>query len=706
MERWPAPTAGESPFEKTADDCASSTTPRSPSIAVGETTAAMMLWDHVVLIALDDGSCSRITRGTLRPRALAPSATRTAWESADGTMRVLGLPPDVLVGERFRPSSRVLLAQFSTSEQEIVLVLEDRVEVRRVHDGEIVRSLREVSDQRLGRVAVTGVTSIATSPAGDAWLLGLAGKLFLVNPADGTAIHWDDEPGRMAAFSPDGTHFARQGADGATWVHRAAGGDHALPPLRHDARPSAIGFAPDGRLVIASGNNVRLWRIEPTGRRYWTTRTATLAGWESARNLLARWRLSASGTADALVILDPVTGGTTSFRGASRAGAAAFSPRGNLLAAIDADDALVVWDLADRSVRCRTGAGVVASPLGGQAPLAFSRGEERLYVALAHDDGVAAFTTESCEVVVPPRGGRRARVGIVRGGPGGRLVASASDDGVVEVVDATTLDLVRAVDAGPSLADVHLATDDAHLVTIAASGDTGGSFDACAWKIGPPPPERDTCLRHTSSVRSQCVATRRGLEAVVERTGGVQVVDLVSGRAGGPAILLEARVVQAALAPDGSIVATLVRSSGASRVDLWDVESGLTVGLPEWIDDETWRGVRMGFTPDGSRLVVALSHGDDVVDRVFDVPAAEEEEAADLAELAEVLAARRINETGSLEPIKAAVSRRRELAQRYARAPCGTASVATLGRWLLDDPDQRTLTPLTCVAADGVARTP
>jgi hypothetical protein len=46
----------------------------------------------------------------------------------------------------------------------------------------------------------------------------------------------------------------------------------------------------------------------------------------------------------------------------------------------------------------------------------------------------------------------------------------------------------------------------------------------------------------------------------------------------------------------------------------------------------------------------------------------------------------------------------KSLKERYRDAPPGQPTAAALARWFLDDPDQRTISPLSTVRAKGSAQ--
>jgi WD40 repeat protein len=204
------------------------------------------------------------------------------------------------------------------------------------------------------------------------------------------------------AFSPSGKLLASGGLDGVIFLWDAARGRKVRELTGHSPAHSYLTFSPDGRTLAAGGKNgtVNRWDVatgQPKDPWRWHVGAVRPVAYSPDGRLLA------SGGADATVqLLDAVTGQRRdAFRGDTFFTNVAFSPDGRTLAAVSEapEAALCLWDLKTKKKRRWTG------PTHHLLGLAFH--------------------------------------------PGGKLVATASLDGTVQLWDVTADREGRTFSFGP-----------------------------------------------------------------------------------------------------------------------------------------------------------------------------------------------------------------------------------------------------------------
>ncbi|MBL7495814.1 serine/threonine protein kinase [Frankia sp. CNm7] len=238
-------------------------------------------------------------------------------------------------------------------------------------------------------LAVTGtVVAVISTRGGDSTphLLG--------SPLTVPAAMWS------VAFSPDGHTLA--GADGAGTIRLWDVTDLARPTRLAEQPAASVGqveevaFSPDSRtLASAGGKTVQLWNV--------TDRTRLRPLGESL-------------TGDS----DPMY-------------AVAYSPDGKLLASAGGEDAMVLWDVTDR-----TAPHLLASEPGWTASVAFSPHDDIL--ASGYNQAVQLWDISDRTDIRPLGEPLTSRIGWVYAvaiSPNGRILAGAGDDDKVQLWDIT-----------------------------------------------------------------------------------------------------------------------------------------------------------------------------------------------------------------------------------------------------------------------------
>ena len=434
-----------------------------------------------------------------------------------------------------------------------------------------------------------------------------------------------------AAFSPDGKRLATASADRQAHVWDIKTGKEVTPPLWHEATVSRVAFSPDGkRLATTTANKVvRLWELAgATG--------VTLPHQESVR-------------------------------------LAAFSPDGTrVLTATDFTAQL--WD---------------ATRTAGKAEFVWTPGAQ-IYHATFSPDGAYALTASEDHLarLWDVKTGKEAaalphprRVRYAAFSRDGKMLLTASGQ-QLGVWDVAALPQVR------SEPKVSLTHDDKLVLygEFSANGreilsvDSGGT--ARVWNV-------ETAQERTDLRRSEITLARLSSDGRRMATAGadrvLRIWDTATGAPVGQPVPHEYRMTAVAFSPDGRRVATANEGS----VRIWDTESGSAVTPPMQHDD---RVMHVVFSADGTRVLTAstdhtarvwnaasgqpvtdpLEHGGVVRYAEFSpngqqVVTASEDRTARLWSLspgsvdaegwmrrAQLLAARRIDETGAVVTIDTA----------------------------------------------------
>lgn len=458
------------------------------------------------------------------------------------------------------------------------------------------------------------------------------------------------------AISPDGSHLAAAGDEGAVRLFDLSGGEGR--DLAGDVRTFSLAFSPDGRKLAAVGTldgAVRLWDV-PSGALLdtfdpsacppiagreggWDTaygvafnpvaRTlATTDGWglvrlwdESTGACLAQrqahadagnavafdpaGRWLASGGADGAVRLWRVTaddlvpglplGGAGDRAHDGRVMDVAFSPDGRTLASAGSDGRVRLWDLTAAPTAAR---GWTVGEGGALETLAFSR--DGALLATSGADGVVRLWEPATGVLRRRIRAHAAVVASLAFGPG-RLLATAGEDRSVRLWDAgrdgpSVLDLA----AGRPVSEVALDAD-GHW---AAVGDDGSVrvWDLTAGEVAFAP-----SLTTTSGLSRLAFSHDGALLAASDRDGVVRLWRTAGGEEV-PLAQVEGdknQVWSLAFAPGGKLLAA---GAGLARVTLRDLAGDTTPVLLQAgpVPPGQTRAVSLAFSPHGRRLAAGI----------------------------------------------------------------------------------------------------
>jgi WD40 repeat protein len=505
-----------------------------------------------------------------------------------------------------------------------------------------------------------GLSAVAFSPDGrtlataaddGVWLWDLATRRPLGPPLSG---HHGAQV-LDVAFSHDGRLLASGGADGMARVWNVAQRVPVTPPLPVGVDDvNGVGFSLDDHLLMTAGGGsvdasvpafagaVRWWRVRsgtplgpPTRLPVHTlynaefSRGGTLLALVGSDLMVRLWNVAARRQAGAPIV-DPMLQNV------------AISPDGSTLATVGDHGDARVWDLASRKP--------IGGPLTGHVGVvrtaAFSP-DGRVLVTGADDATVRVWdvaTRRPLQVLINDTDskaqangvGRVAAIRDLAFAPGGRVVATASESGDVQLWDLGRRHGLSRALAGhsgwirgvaftsggvpvsggidrtlrfgrtppvPTGAEVLAvaATQDGRIVAVAGNGGLLALYDARTHAA------LGRLRGHTSAVTTAAFDAAGRTLASGGDDGTVRLWDVHRRTATGAPITVEDGVVHAvALSPDGAVLAI---AAGAGPIHLWDVEHRRPIGPPlEGPVDFTGA---LTFSPDGA--VLASAGGDKTV---------------------------------------------------------------------------------------------
>ena len=446
--------------------------------------------------------------------------------------------------------------------------------------------------QKLARMYghITRVIGVAFFPDGDI----LASSSF-----DDTIRLWHSNTGHAVCeplpnssglgidTSPDGKVIARTNNNGVVLMKCKTGEQIAL--LKQNS-PSCIQFSPDGRLLVAVGDQtVQLWDLQPDPQH---ASCVNLAGHGGGVN----WTTFSP---DGLHIASASDDSTIRIWSA-RSGRSAVQPiptheRTVRSVVVSNDGAIIVSGSEDKSVRVwntRTGAATI-SPLRGNANSILSVSispDGRLIASASKNESIWLWDAQSGAAVGKPMLGHTDRVRAVSFSNNGLWLASASWDKTVRVWDVATQ---KASGGGPLR-----CRDEVHTVAfspddgLVAAGDGGGCIYIWRTDTG-----EKSEFNAKSSVYSLAFSPDGARIVLGGRNIAVRIWDINAGQWFVTLMGHTDWVWSVAWSFDGRFVAT---GSNDTTLRLWDANTGAPLAT---LRDHAKAIMSVAFTPDDQFLV-------------------------------------------------------------------------------------------------------
>jgi WD40 repeat protein/tetratricopeptide (TPR) repeat protein len=612
----------------------------------------------------------------------SPDGRRVLTASDDRSARIW----DAVTGEPVTPpleqSTAIVHAEFSPDGRRIVTAGSDQAGA-----GGEAAVWDAINGKRIATLLKQFVPVVYATFSPD-------GRRVVTASSNSTAQVWDTATGTPvtrplrhgswvshAAFSPDGRRLVTASQNGTARVWDATNGQAIGPPLQHRFGVFRTSFSADGLSVLtASGDGTaRVW--DATTGAPVTPPLLSGPGRGSAMFSPDGRRVVTAGADGTARVWDMATGQPFSPPLQHHFGIphTTFSPDGRRVATASYEGTARVWDAV-------TGA-PVTPPLAHRAPVGrvrFSPNGRR--VVTASEDGTARVWDAATGALVAPDLEHKDAVSDAAFSPDGRHVVTAGKDGTVRVWDAATgAPVIRPITASGPVAHAEFSPDGRRILTASGYDHmTGGRpagearvWDATTGKpVGPP-------LRHSSRVRYATFSPEgsRVVTASSDRTA--RVWDVATGRALTLPLSHGSWLQYASFSPEGSRVAT---ASADATARVWNATTGEAITPPFRHGDNvasvifssdgrrvvtaSWDGTarvwdaatgqavtpplrhagRVGsaaFSPDGCRVVTASG---DRTARVWELPS-DDRPAADLVQLAQLLAGHRLAVGTGLAPI-------------------------------------------------------
>ena len=613
---------------------------------------------------------------SVRTAHFSPDGKRIVTASADQTVRVWDAESGQPLTKPFPHVNQVGSARFSPDGTRLVTTA-----------GTSAQVLDAVTGVKLAgpfHNTFWGILSAEWSPDG---------TRIVTTSGDKTACVWDVKTGQLrvgplqqsgpivsARFSPDGRRIVTASADNSARVWDASTGLPTTELLKHGEWVLSAEFSPDGgRIVTASRDNiVRVWEILggpalPESLKH----TGAVSSAQFSANGKKIVTASADHTAQ---VWDSNTGQplTPPLGHGDWVLSAQFSRDGAQIVTASMDNTARVWDtqngreltgpLRHRSWKY-SGSDVV--PLAVFAP-------DGNQVLTAGDDIARVWQIPTGAIVVQT-GRHKNTVTSARFSPDGRRIVTGSWDKTARVWDAQNgQPLTDPLPHAGAVTSVQFSPDGQRILSSSAD-NTARIWDAQTGQALTDP------LRHSDGVISAEFSPDGRKVVTASHDHTARVWDAQTGRPLTFPLKHSHFVFSARFSPDGARILTASRDFSAR---LWDAQTGEEISEP--FQHNNWV-MSARFSPDGRRIVTASY---DNSARIWDVAPSRAECPEWFLPLIEAVSGQVLNAQGILEATS--VNRHERLTQlRRMLDQAPDEDWAVWGRWFLEDPSLRAISPFS-----------
>lgn len=588
--------------------------------------------------------------------AFSPDGSMFATASRDRTAIVWDTQKGTAIGKPFRHGGAVRHVSFSPNGQRLVTASEDRTaRIWDIKTGEAVTPPMQHNDI---------VTYAEFSPEGQ--------RIITANK-DNTGRVWDANTGEpitpplahssrvlRARFSPDGRRVLTV-AEKSARVWNAATGQPITPPLSHSAEILYGLFNPDGRsvMVVSKDRTVRVWDT-PTAQQ--NSRELPIRG-ELRQTIFSKdSKLMLGVTDNTLRVWNVLTGEPASPVIGSNAEilAARFMANDNLINVISSDQSIRTWDARTgkelRSTRLPNPVSfAVFSPDGRHLLTADNERKAQLRTIPNLEPGqlLANFKGKKRdENGGPPNGPppmlrsrpedaknleHKGRIGYAQFSADSTKVVTASWDNTARVWDTSTGNPITPPLEHSDRVVLASFSPDATKVITSSWDNTARIWDASTGKPLSPP------LEHTAELTLASFSPDGRFVITASADNTARVWNASTGEPVTPFLQHNGWVVAATFSPDSTRVVT---ASWDNTARIWDTFTGAPITPPLVHRD---RVDHASFTQDGRILFTASADG---TTRLWDFTP-DARPIDDIAQLAQLISGRRLDNTGSLVAVSA-----------------------------------------------------